>query len=120
MSREIKFRYWDIINEAMIEDAHLLDSLNEKLARPNEYVLEQFTGLHDKDGKPIYEGDITNYGIIEWCDCLNWDGGGSTHPGFYFKDKYEGYDKGGLSYHYGFDKDIEVIGNIHQNPELIK
>ena len=70
-------------------------------------------GLNDKTGKEIYSGDITNYGIVEWCECLNWDGGGSLHPGFYFKDKYE-CERGELSYHSGFDDDIEIIGNIYE------
>ena len=75
-------------------------------------TIGRYTTREDKNARGIYEGDITNYGVIEWCDCLNWDGGGSEHPGFYFKDKYECNEKGSLSYHDGFDEDIEIIGNI--------
>ena len=60
----------------------------------------------------IYEGDVTNYGIVGFHTDLNWDSGGSNHPGFYF-------DNGGeMGYHCGFFVDIEVISNIYENPEL--
>lgn len=82
----------------------------------DEIILMQYTGLKDKNGKEIYEGDITNNGVVEWCKSLNWDSGGSNHPGFYFDCK----ETDELSYHDGFDNDTEVIGNIYENPELLK
>ena len=79
----------------------------------------QYIDRKDKNGTEIYEGDKTNCGTVEWCECLNWDGGGSMHPGFYFKEKYE-HERGELSYHDGFDDDVEVLSNIHENSELLK
>ena len=58
MNREIKFRIWDGKQEYMITQPHL--SIEHGVAKTNYRleVLMQFTGLTDKNGKDIYEGDI--------------------------------------------------------------
>lgn len=72
----------------------------------------QFTNWTDKNGVDIYDGDDTNYGKIVWFNDLNWDSGGSRHPGFYFEDGCEHsdskFDDHEMSYHTRFDEDIEV------------
>ena len=129
MQREIKFRAWDKRQKQMsriftlielTQYEHIFEVKFKYLAQFKDLIWLEYTGLKDKNGKEIFEGDITNYGAVEWCECLNWDGGGSNHPGFYFKDKYEYGAKGDLSYHDGFDDGIEVIGNIWENPELLE
>ena len=71
MDREIKFRVWDVENKEMLE-VQKLDFeptfYGGRIAiRPDQYsdyfdpedmILMQYTGLHDKNGKEIYEGDI--------------------------------------------------------------
>lgn len=74
-------------------------------------VVEQCTGLKDKNGKLIYEGDIlkTLDGRICW---VIWMG-----TSFWLKSPGSGaYD---LEYN-SFYEHCEVIGNIHENPELLK
>jgi len=100
--RDIKFRYWDIINEVMIEDAHLMDSFNEKLARPKEYCVEQYSGKMWEGDKitflPIYGSTkIRQSGVVCYCE---------KREAFCVKSET-------WNYPLYFCKDIEVTGTIH-------
>jgi uncharacterized phage protein (TIGR01671 family) len=126
--REIKFRAWDKITNKMyyaIERGSEFDKqlpFKEYLLNPI-YIVMQYTGLKDKHGKEIFEGDIIK----------DDDWGFSPSPviisvefvadeermmcGFYMKEK-EGYFNSTVA---GWQKEkIEVIGNIYENPELLK
>lgn len=86
-----------------------------------DWKLSRFTGLLDKNGKEIYEGDIlkvtnhdfevnpndsdTGYGSVEWLDIIG---------GWYIDKIHNSLAEINLDYH------IEVIGNVFQNPELIE
>ena len=101
--REIKFRAWDKINKAMKHNVHLLDSFNEYLSRPKEWDCMQFTGLLDKNDKEIYEGDIMVWPNVAgvWPEQLK---PSEVRYPFVCGNAYKG----------------EIIGNIHENPELLK
>lgn len=82
------------------------------------FKMLQSIGLHDKNSKEIYAGDIVvdRQGrtlIVEYNSDLSWESGGSPHPGFYFRGFKE------LEYGVGFDSCV-IIGNIYENPELLK
>ena len=89
-------------------------SLNEgiEVAQATFFDVMQFTGLHDKNGKEIYEGDVVKNWRDEKLCPVEWGTDGwmvrtskqtSEHLKSYF------YPQNG-----------EVIGNIYENPELLK
>lgn len=119
MNREIKFRAW---NE---EEKKIMNPIDLSQAREHfdwlgikDMPLMQYTGLKDKNGVEIYEGDITNFGVVGYYTDLNWDGGGSLHPGFFFDGGEMNYNDGFYNFT-GTDECIEIIGNIYENPELL-
>lgn len=78
----------------------------------------QFTGLHDKNGKEIYEGDICTVSL-KFFDIKNEKTKVIFKDGcFYFQYGYsDDYVK---SYKAWETDSVEVIGNIHNNPEMLK
>lgn len=118
--REIKFRAWFTEGKhktmsgqkcSLQEDRTLLEFLQAiedvKEEHGYEYILMQFTGLKDKNGKEIYEGDIVRSGEIV-CEII-WD---ETWCAFRAKR--------GLSLTERINCYVwEIIGNIHETPELL-
>ena len=81
-------------------------------------TISQYTGLTDKNGKKIFEGDICRNTKTGEIVTVAWHG---TMAGYVWSKKREGC---GYLYEFGelfrcYDK-YEVIGNIHDNPELLK
>ena len=130
--REIKFRalksgcwYYLILKHP----AGIAKALLKQWESGEEVVFEtpwsQYTGIKDKNGKEIFEGDIVknqfgSIGVVEYFTKLTWDSGGSDHPGFYCREWfYMGYEDE-LDYSEGFNDRIEVIGNIYENKELLE
>lgn len=160
---DLKFRAWDELNKRIIydffwvgsdgnlwrdQDPHGLDMSGRKKIGPTDNLhLMQYTGLKDKNGKEIYEGDIylaersympsrghkrKGYPdrikvicVVEWSvydagwhpreispikEHIEYD---KNTPYHYFHTSLSGSPKGNADW-------IEVIGNIHDNPELLK
>ena len=128
--RIIKFRAWDKENKGgMLHfDLDGLQKSHYSLVVKGEFVsgygggsalydlskyeLMQFTGLKDKNGKEIYEGDITGDWEIYWDE---------DEVSFRLKDIYP-HSVYGRETHdmFAFTSPFEVIGNIYENPDLLK
>ena len=125
MNREIKFRIYDFEYKKMIYPTDGYAPVNYFALGCNDIVksrlsykheLMQFIGLKDKNGVEIYDGDILRNNaneetIVEYtikfiqnCGCCN----EVNAIGYDFSDFWNGITE------------IEIIGNIYENPELLK
>lgn len=124
MGREIKFRSWNV--QAKTMDYEVTIDPNGKVAAyspldghyvrgfsDSEMIPLQYTGLEDKNGREIFEGDIlkddAGIGEVEWvqehCSYMVF----TRNPSIYNRLDSDGHLN--LS---------EVIGNIYENPELLE
>ncbi len=120
--REIKFRTWDESQKYMAyQGTPDLETLQSFILHYGDKKLMQFTGLKDKNGAEIYEGDILNVPETEFRK-------GGIHRVYYFNDGFvsswyvfkddKTANKESLSWI--LKKEAYKIGNIHENPELLK
>ncbi len=114
--REIKFRYWDMADKKLdYFDLVTASEIPVKILKL--YPIMQYTDLLDKNGKEIYEGDIVKYrdgiGEIMWYDQADM-------LGYHIHRDNGGNNITEFAHRHGLETaDIEIIGNIYENPELL-
>ena len=145
--RDIRFRAWDKVNKNMhfsrnvqeirFDHRHgdgysVVVEGNSPLLNNNDIELMQYTGLKDKNGKEIYEGDIlknfeTNrsMGVIQFSKGafgINWDYHINKDPDWIDGRMYGswGCETNLRTLSDGFQRHLVVIGNIHENSDLLE
>jgi len=125
-----RFKFRAYINAKLLEDvdSFFIDNLKEKITlhfsdchtktmKLTDCILEQCTGLKDKNGKLIYEGDIlkNNFTTAMYEVVFR-------NTGFYFRLYFKKYNEiiDYLPPDKNFASITEIIGNIHENPELLE
>ena len=133
--REIKFQIYWIAGHEMLYDTnndlefrdkenYWITDLSDATNYPERYKVRQYTGLKDKNETEIYDGDYIRYSR------RTINGSVFTHVCRVFQHesgtwRIEGYHEDNPSYEtkgtvYEVHKVCEVIGNIYENPELVK
>lgn len=130
--REIKFRGKRLDNgEWVYGDLHIRtpfphihSEIDYGKVNIDPHTVGQFTGLHDKNGKEIYEGDI-----VKWILTMPEVGVNGGYEEYETEEIGEiQWDAGALylgeycaaGFAYDSEDYAEIIGNIHDNPELLK
>ena len=133
--KDIKFRFWLEKEKKMCSWEVIKKECNRlSILEMKGFIPLQFTGLLDKSGKEIYEGDVVNITIRENIGTFNVPDDIIANGGYTGRDDvYEGEV---IFKDFGFcindkkmgefylqpmeDTFFEILGNIHENPELLK
>ena len=122
MNREIKFRVWEKHNNSFsklpngfcLDDNFCLGVINDSFdVEVREYTIQEYSGVVDKVGKEIYEGDI-----------LVFDEDGKREYGYtvvFSHGKFElKMPDCKMNIDIGYHSQMVIVGNVFENPDLLK
>lgn len=129
-----RFRAWDVLAEKMIDEILMISFVRKEIIgkfsdgstsvplkfederNGEDVILMQSTGLRDKNGKEIFEGDILDYKGRK--ALVRWHG---SHASFIYRfvDELQKRNTEWKPLYLAYMK-CEIIGNIYENPELLE
>lgn len=126
--RTINYRFWDTKEKIMLDWGTICQTafniniglMYQCITTPSRFIPMQSTGLMDKNGKLIYEGDIIKfrfdrdvlYGVIDWGD--------KESIGFYINTTEYFGNKFVTDYDFYSDIECSVLGNIYEDGQIIE
>lgn len=141
--REIKFRAWDTVRKKYNREVHVdcyggivqfkfngssYNEVFDEQESKDRFIIEQYTGIKDRDGNEIYEGDIVQvkYKTTVWGNSVKYDFKGVVSLGEYEleidESTYEDFlgwfikiDNGSAEHFLKHISNLKIIGNIHEN-----
>ena len=125
--REIKFRAWDKAlkswtNYSIYDDLLMYYYKHAECWETDQegerFILCQYTGLKDNEDREIYEGDIVKaISFARWIGVVKYS---DENQAFIFDDLDKKYRGKSTVFMNQFDDGFEILGNIYENPELLK
>ena len=135
MNNRFKFRVWDVKNKKFLPESYFAILGNGKLivtisgyyndftnTNQDDYVVQQHTGLTDSNDNPIYEGDILMYksGSIPTTGVIGQVLYEADEGGYIFQWERKGPNQHHINLNCDVAFESVIVGNILENPELLK
>ena len=111
--REIRFRAWCKLDKILYDWEQVKKEFTLEYFDDKGLIFQQYTGLKDKNGVEIYEGDV----LSGWIGSHWYSGEDKFEEVVKYDEKTASYNFPAIEVSHG---DLRVVGNIYENPELLE